>query len=770
MDLYLARALSALGYDRAALERYALVAAGMERLRDVRGVSELEAIARRPAGFYVEVGALYARNGQYAEAARVLAVAAGEEPEVFETQGQYVRALVKAGKREEAAVAAGGLVVRFKADEKSLALLEEVTGEAGGAGGGGGVIAELRRLNSERPGDRAVLLALVGALEKAGRGPEAEEVLERGLEVAPATGTQTADERTGHDYEPGGLELPPAAPGLGQVPDGRQSAQGQSVQRQIAERREAASRTGELWVRLAHMRSGRGELESAARALVSAAVSSPRDADEIYDELWRLAWPSRPSRLSLRTMARLDVGNDARAVGARDYLTGRLADELGNFHLGKQKLEAAAKAYQPALLVEADRALYDKSRSGTVRGARFAEVQALGLTMGGDALVQAIEGRRLAAQGDFTRSARALSNAVERGVNDVSTQVVLARVLMELKQDRLAEDVLRSALAVSPGGVEARHALVALLVRKGQVQEAMAVTRDWRLARPGSADAKAELAMLMFRAGDRTGARRLAEEILEQSPDEKWAMAAVRQIAVEAGDTETWEASEIERFKRAPRSVVLMEAVIVREWKKPEHGRMREYLRVAEEGAQGDAEAMFRLAVVCVSLDLEKFGRDYMAESLKLDPENVVAANSVAYGECERSDVSSRRLVECERLARMAVAAEQDEAAYWDTLGWVLYKQGSYEESVVSLQRAMELLESPDPVVGQHLGDALWRLGMRKKAVLAWREALKSLEQGGEQQSAEQKKLAAQTAQRLRAVDAGELPEIAAISVAAEGK
>ena len=57
-----------------------------------------------------------------------------------------------------------------------------------------------------------------------------------------------------------------------------------------------------------------------------------------------------------------------------------------------------------------------------------------------------------------------------------------------------------------------------------------------------------------------------------------------------------------------------------------------------------------------------------------------------------------------------------------DSLGWVYYRLGRYEEAVKELERAIELRPA-DPVINDHLGDAYWMVGRRNEARFQWNHA-----------------------------------------------
>src|SRR3546814_20007301 len=57
-----------------------------------------------------------------------------------------------------------------------------------------------------------------------------------------------------------------------------------------------------------------------------------------------------------------------------------------------------------------------------------------------------------------------------------------------------------------------------------------------------------------------------------------------------------------------------------------------------------------------------------------------------------------------------------------DSLGWVYYRLGRFEEAVVQLERAVEL-RPQDPTINDHPGAALWQGGRRNEARFQSRRA-----------------------------------------------
>lgn len=104
---------------------------------------------------------------------------------------------------------------------------------------------------------------------------------------------------------------------------------------------------------------------------------------------------------------------------------------------------------------------------------------------------------------------------------------------------------------------------------------------------------------------------------------------------------------------------------------------------------------------------------------LAIDPNAVVALNYIAYTLAEEGRDLARATEYAERAAGMAPAAPDVR----DTLGWVYFRLGRFDEARRELEAAAAL-GSPSAVIHEHLGDALMALGLSEEACRAWRRAL----------------------------------------------
>lgn len=106
--------------------------------------------------------------------------------------------------------------------------------------------------------------------------------------------------------------------------------------------------------------------------------------------------------------------------------------------------------------------------------------------------------------------------------------------------------------------------------------------------------------------------------------------------------------------------------------------------------------------------------------ALELEPEQPHVMNYLAYSWVEQKE----NLEEAERMLVRAVELRPDDGYIVDSLGWVYYRLGRYDEAVTHLERAVEL-RPHDPIINDHLGDAYWKVGREAEARFQWKRALR---------------------------------------------
>jgi Tfp pilus assembly protein PilF len=107
---------------------------------------------------------------------------------------------------------------------------------------------------------------------------------------------------------------------------------------------------------------------------------------------------------------------------------------------------------------------------------------------------------------------------------------------------------------------------------------------------------------------------------------------------------------------------------------------------------------------------------------VELDPDNVNVLNNYAYYLSLRGE----KLDKAEKMAKHVNDLQANVASYEDTYAWILYREGKYEEAKTWLEMALKNGALNRPVILEHFGDVMYRLGDTDKAYEYWNRALKA--------------------------------------------
>ncbi len=109
----------------------------------------------------------------------------------------------------------------------------------------------------------------------------------------------------------------------------------------------------------------------------------------------------------------------------------------------------------------------------------------------------------------------------------------------------------------------------------------------------------------------------------------------------------------------------------------------------------------------------------WYAKAVELDPQNHLALNNYAYALAEMN----RELDKALNMAKRAVAIKTGQGAYHDTLAWVYFKLGQYEEALKNIRIAVQT--APDSAeLRYHYAEILAKVGRREDALVELEKAL----------------------------------------------
>jgi tetratricopeptide (TPR) repeat protein len=179
------------------------------------------------------------------------------------------------------------------------------------------------------------------------------------------------------------------------------------------------------------------------------------------------------------------------------------------------------------------------------------------------------------------------------------------------------------------------------------------------------------------------------------------------------------------RFPGAPEIVYYL-AIAQREAKQSQQAvaTFEEALHEAqldEDNTVINARFYFNYGAAAEQAGLYEKAADLLRKCIALDPANSAeACNYIGYMWAEHN----MHLDEAETMVKRALESEPNNGSYLDSLGWVEFRQGKFEQALSDLLRAAKALRQDDPVVFEHIGDTYWKLNRIPEALKAWQRAL----------------------------------------------
>ena len=355
---------------------------------------------------------------------------------------------------------------------------------------------------------------------------------------------------------------------------------------------------------------------------------------------------------------------------------------------------------------------------------------------------------------------------------------LLAQPDKELKPEQLEKvnTVFRKALKLAPSDASVAKDAADYFAASQQVQEAIPLYLRVLELQPNDANVREKLATGFMLTNQRGKAIQMLQEIIQQHPEkyqsyellgqvlEEEAKALIKDKKVdEAKATYAKAAANYEqcllinpaqpdnyvhlaevllfnlrdndravkvlrearrRFPTAPQLTYLL-AVALREAKHVQESVATFEEAIHEADAQdqeiGNGRFYFEYGAAAERAGLYDKADELFKKSIDLDPADAAeACNYLGYMWADQNS----HLDEAESYIKRALAADPDNGAYLDSLGWLHYRQGKYEQALAELLSAATTLKGDDPTVFEHIGDTYSMLNQIPKALEYWEKAL----------------------------------------------
>ncbi|MFL6585224.1 MAG: tetratricopeptide repeat protein [Chthoniobacterales bacterium] len=178
------------------------------------------------------------------------------------------------------------------------------------------------------------------------------------------------------------------------------------------------------------------------------------------------------------------------------------------------------------------------------------------------------------------------------------------------------------------------------------------------------------------------------------------------------------------RFPDAPEFTYFL-GLAQREAKHPEQAiaTFEEALHEAETSSAEfiNARFYFDYAVAADQAGFHDKAADLLRQAIAIDPANSAEAyNYLAYMWAEQN----AHLDEAEEAVKHALDFDPNNGAFLDTLGWIHFRKGKYEDGLRELLQAERNMQQSDAVVLEHIGDTYAKLNRIPQALDYWEKAL----------------------------------------------
>ncbi len=662
VDLLLGRVLHQEGYEQAALDQFQRVLDQIDPPNPlIRGNRELMFLAAQPEIVQVQIAELALKRGDTPRAIRAMQAGLEESPQRFDLHALLLRTIATTDDRVAFDAAARDLLNRFHATEQTMKLLRETYATQNRADA---LIDDLKRLHDQQGDDQQLMLALVNELQNRDRNDEAENIL------ADAARRNPADT--------------------------------------------------EVLRRLVASLEHRGAVIEAAKWLIESAAAEPgllRQTSGLWSALLQV---SRKDRLRLVDVR--DMPLPPAAEGARWFWVSRLAELWNRQFASREALQKSVD--QPAVFPPAYRLLAVATLNrDDIDDGRKAEV-VLNLSdrarqKGDTALAYELRAMLRLHQKKTPEALSDLAAAISQGPASPELQLTYADALLMSGDVTKAEQILWKLVDEHPTFEDAYQKLFGLYVQRKQPTQAVQALQAWLTADPGSIPGRLLQAVVMAQGRQTDAAERLLIQLFNEAGDNEEILGTLGALYLQSGRAEQWiKLLETDRAKHPANPAVVQRLVFAYDqMKRPDDAA--KVLDEARAAAVDQPDVLYALAHLYGVIDRKAAIDQTLEQVIALDPLHAPASNDLGYSWADQGI----RLDEAEKLIRIAVAAEPDNHAYLDSLAWVLYKRGEFDEARKYLEQALSEAMRPDPVVIDHLADVLYRLGDKDAAKTNWTRA-----------------------------------------------
>src|SRR5580700_952381 len=319
-----------------------------------------------------------------------------------------------------------------------------------------------------------------------------------------------------------------------------------------------------------------------------------------------------------------------------------------------------------------------------------------------------------------------LKKAAEYAGNDGNAYAKIADDYVLIDQVASAIPFYLRTLELNKENADVRYKLAQSFLKTGQRDQAIRSLEEMVKANPLKFEIYEFLARLYEEAGNKERALANYEQALLLAPNqpENYLHTAEVQLELRRFDLAISTLEEARRRFQIPQ--ITYSLAIALSTAKRFSDALPIFEAALQEAQSSDEELIdgnfyFNYGATAEQAGLVDKAATLLKKSIELDPSKAAQAyNYLGYMWVDRN----LNLDEAGSMIRKALEIEPENGAYLDSFGWFYFKKGDFARAITELLHAADLINPPDPVVYEHIGDTYRSLGNAPQALSYWQKAL----------------------------------------------
>jgi tetratricopeptide (TPR) repeat protein len=319
-----------------------------------------------------------------------------------------------------------------------------------------------------------------------------------------------------------------------------------------------------------------------------------------------------------------------------------------------------------------------------------------------------------------------LKSAASFAGNDGNIDAKIADDYVLIDQVASAIPYYLQALELNKDNADVRYKLAQSFLKTGQRDQAIRSLEEMLKANPLKFEIYEFLARLYEEAGNKERALSNYEQALLLAPNQPENYLHTAEVQLELKKFDEAIGTLEEARHRFPIPQITYSLAIALSTAKRYSDALPIFEAALQEARSSEEELIdggfyFNYGATAEQAGLVDKAATLLKKSIELDPSKAAQAyNYLGYMWVDRN----LNLDEAGAMIRKALEIEPENGAFLDSLGWFYFKKGDLTRAISELLHAADLINPPDPVVYEHIGDTYRALGNTAQALSFWQKAL----------------------------------------------